>query len=156
MSSEALHSHDERRICTLLAGCNEPRFAPLAEGVAEATEQIIQADRLSEIGKILRYRRDIPVLICGPVLRDADWQDVASLTRSVSHAPMLLVACERPDAALWAEVLDSGGFGLCIPPWYREKLREALEAANSRWWRQREILQAREQNLCSLQQRRTA
>src|SRR4051794_29397193 len=108
MYSEAVYGLDRVSVCALIAGCSNPPYVHLRNALGDVCSQTLEADRLADVGKILRHRKDISILFCGPELADARWQDVAALVHSPPQAPMLILAVRSPEAAIWTELLELG------------------------------------------------
>lgn len=156
MYSDALYDVDRISVCALLAGCQDPAFDRLRDVLAQVCSQTLQVDSLADVGRALRSRRDISVVVSTPALKDASWRDVANLTRFSSQTPMLILAVQRADPATWTELLKNGGFALCASPWQPEALRSTIQAAFRRWVRTAQIAQARAENLRHIQAQRYA
>lgn len=59
---------------------------------------------------------DVSVLICERNLPDGNWKDVLRAVARESAPPALIVACRLADEALWAEVLNLGGYDVLAKP----------------------------------------
>jgi len=156
MYSEPAYGTEHASICALVAGCHTSSLAYLREVLQQVCSQTLEANQLADVGKILRYRKDVSVLFCGPELADGTWHDVAELVQSIPRSPMLILGLAEPDAMLWTELLEVGGFGICAPPWYPEGVRAMVEAAYKRWLRTAEVAAARAENLQHIRAQRHA
>jgi len=156
MYSEAAYGTERGSICALVAGCRTTPFTQLRDVLKQVCSQTLEADQLADIGKILRYRKDISVLVCGPDLTDADWHDVAALASSTPQSPMLILGVTEPDPAVWTELLQIGGFTMCAAPWHADGVRATVEAAYKRWLRTAQVQEARAQNLQHIRLQRFA
>ena len=156
MYSDALYDVNRISVCALIAGGQDPAFDRLRDVLRQVCSQTLQADSLADVGRILRSRRDISVIVSTPTLKDATWRDVANLTRFSPQTPMLILGVERADPATWSELLENGGFGLCASPWQPESVRSTIQAAFRRWLRTAQIAEARAENLRHIQAQRYA
>lgn len=156
MYSDSVYGPQRISVCALIAGCQDPPFVRLRDVLKQVCSQTLEADNLADLGRVLRSRKDISVVVSAPGLKDASWRDVASLTRFSSQTPMLIVGVERADPATWTELLESGGFGLCASPWQPEAVRTTVQAAFRRWLRTAQIAEARADNLRHIQAQRYA
>lgn len=147
MFSEVAYGTERTGVCAVLAGCRCQPFAELRDVLQQVCPQTLEADRLAELGKILRYRKDISVLFCSPELEDSTWHDVVALAQSTPQAPMVILCVTEPDANVWKEFVQRGGFTMCSAPWYDDSLRAMIQAAHKRWLRTAEVAQARADNL---------
>jgi hypothetical protein len=156
MFSELAYGTERPAICGLIAGCRFGQFAPLRDVLQQICSQTLEASELAEIGKILRYRKDISVLFCSPMLDDASWHAVTELARSTPHGPMVILCATEPDAQVWTELLQHGGFTMCSAPWVEDTMRATVLAAHKRWLRTAEIAQARADNRRSVRMHQNA
>src|ERR1051326_6278679 len=88
--------------------------------------------------KSLRSRRPGLKLTCiGAVLTDAHlaedrgWKDVFHELERISNPPPLIVADRLADEALWAEVLNLGGYDVLSKPFDAKEVQHALAMACS-------------------------
>jgi DNA-binding response OmpR family regulator len=86
----------------------------------------------------LTFLRDnaVPVLICEADLIDGTWRDLLDETTRIEHAPLLIVTSRLADDALWAEVLNLGGYNVLAQPF---KSREVFRVVSNAWlhWKNR-------------------
>ena len=87
----------------------------------------------------LAFLRDnaVPVLICEADLIDGTWRDLLDETARMEHAPLLIVTSRLADDALWAEVLNLGGYNVLAQPF---DSREVFRVVGNAWlhWKNRE------------------
>ncbi len=89
---------------------------------------VYESATLSSALKILG-NHPVEVLLCG----DADWRGMRGEIEMRCDAPGLIVCAEKPDVALWADVLHRGGYGVLPLPLVRdEALRTCWLASMSR------------------------
>jgi DNA-binding response OmpR family regulator len=86
----------------------------------------------------LTFLRDnaVPVLICEADLIDGTWRDLLDETTRIEHAPLLIVTSRLADDALWAEVLNLGGYNVLAQPF---DSREVFRVVGNAWlhWKNR-------------------
>ena len=78
-------------------------------------------------------RRAAPIVISGRTFPDGEWRDIWSRLRSRSRPPMFILASRLADEALWAEVLNLGGYDLLLRPFRAEEVVRALHGALMAW-----------------------
>jgi DNA-binding response OmpR family regulator len=87
----------------------------------------------------LTFLRDnaVPVLICEADLIDGTWRDLLDETARMEHAPLLIVTSRLADDALWAEVLNLGGYNVLAQPF---DSREVFRVVGNAWlhWKNQE------------------
>jgi len=78
----------------------------------------------------------VPVLICESDLIDGTWRDLLDQTTRMEHAPLLIVTSRLADDALWAEVLNLGGYNVLAKPFDG---REVFHVVANAWlhWKDR-------------------
>ena len=64
-----------------------------------------------------------PVVICDRSLPDGDWKDL------VGKTPRLIVTSHAADEALWAEVLNLGGYDVLAQPFDEQEVRRVVAMA---------------------------
>jgi DNA-binding response OmpR family regulator len=94
------------------------------------------------------------VIICECHLPDGCWQDILSQTQVLSDPPCVVVASRRPDAALWAEVLNVGGYDVLVKPFLREEVVRVADLASMKFRRDAEA--ARPEAIPSKRQQATS
>jgi hypothetical protein len=77
------------------------------------------------------------VLICEADLIDGTWRDLLDETTGMEPAPLLIVTSRMADDALWAEVLNLGGYNVLAQPF---DSREVFRVVGNAWlhWKNRE------------------
>ena len=78
----------------------------------------------------------VPVVICEADLIDGTWRDVLDETTRIEPAPLLIVTSRLADDALWAEVLNLGGYNVLAQPF---DSREVFRVVGNAWlhWKNR-------------------
>jgi DNA-binding response OmpR family regulator len=79
----------------------------------------------------------VSVLICEADLSDGTWRDLLDEADRLEHAPVLIVTSRAADDALWAEVLNLGGYNVLAQPF---DSREVFRVVGNAWlhWRNRQ------------------
>ena len=85
----------------------------------------------------LAFLRDqsAPVLLCERDQAGGDWEELLQATAKLPAPPKLIVFSRLADEALWAEVLNLGGFDVLTTPFEPEEVLRVTFAAWSRWER---------------------
>lgn len=89
-------------------------------------------EALAEIG-----RAPASVIVSETRYPDGDWRDLLERTRELPHAPVLIVASEQVDVALWAAVLNLGAYDFVPKPFDRAEVLRVLGLAWLFWNDQR-------------------
>ena len=61
------------------------------------------------------------------------WRSVLHDLRQMVRPPQLIVTTHATDAALWAEVLNRGGYDVLVEPFQREEVARVVAAARRHW-----------------------
>jgi DNA-binding response OmpR family regulator len=71
------------------------------------------------------------LVICDACFADGrSWKDVLCEVRDLASTPPLIVTYGLVDAALWAEVLNLGGYDLLLKPFAAREVLHVVSAAN--------------------------
>lgn len=76
---------------------------------------------------------EIAVVICQPQLPDGDWTTVLTALERLDRSPNLIVTDRLPDEALWAKVLNLGGYDVLAQPFDRNEVFRVISSAWRRW-----------------------
>jgi len=71
-----------------------------------------------------------PIVVCDQSLVDGDWKSVLSILRVAAAVPHLIVMSRLADEALWAEVLNCGGYDLLAKPLAKSEVLWVLQSAS--------------------------
>jgi hypothetical protein len=58
----------------------------------------------------------ITVVVCDSGLPDGGWKDLLAYSADAPNGPALIVTSQTADEALWAEVLNLGGYDVLAQP----------------------------------------
>ena len=94
---------------------------------------ISRASDCQEAAKHLR-QHGASVVICDRDLPDGDWKDLLQQTSAMDSRPLLLVVSRVADEALWAEVLNLGGYDVLLKPFDRSEVLRVIGMAWRQWW----------------------
>ena len=85
----------------------------------------------------LAFLRDqsVPVLLCERDHAGGNWEELLKATAKLPAPPKLIVFSRLADEALWANVLNLGGFDVLMTPFEPEEVLRVAFAAWSRWER---------------------
>ena len=74
-------------------------------------------------------RTSPPIVICDRDLPDGDWRELWDILAREPRPPMFIVTSRLADDALWAEVLNVGGYDLLLKPFRAEEVIRMVHAA---------------------------
>jgi len=76
------------------------------------------------------FRRTTPaIVICDRDLADGDWRQLRDVLAREPKPPIFIVTSRLADDALWAEVLNVGGYDLLLKPFRAEEVIRVVHAA---------------------------
>ena len=81
-----------------------------------------------EAMKLTRHKH-FAVVICEQRMQDGDWRCVLRHSETLPEPPNLIVISLTPDEALWAEVLNLGGYDVLAQPFDRDEVYRVVESA---------------------------
>ncbi|MBI3681875.1 MAG: response regulator [Acidobacteria bacterium] len=90
------------------------------------------AGRLQEARTVLRTVR-IFVVVAECDYPDGCWRDLLKEIEQMADAPALIVASRLADEALWATVLNLGGFDLLAKPFHAAEVLPIVSRAFEEW-----------------------
>ena len=74
-------------------------------------------------------RTSPPIVICDRDLPDGDWRQLWDILARDPRPPMFIVTSRLEDDALWAEVLNVGGYDLLLKPFRAEEVIRMVHSA---------------------------
>jgi DNA-binding response OmpR family regulator len=74
-------------------------------------------------------RTSPPIVICDSDLPDGDWRQLWDILAREPKPPIFIVTSRLADEALWAEVLNVGGYDLLLKPFRAEEVIRMLHVA---------------------------
>ena len=101
----------------------------------KAPRRIVGSDRSllhspnCEQARIHLAGADISVVICEGTLPDGNWKDILKCAAQTKNAPSLIVTSNHADEALWAEVLNLGGYDVLAQPLDDDEVLRVLASA---------------------------
>ncbi len=97
------------------------------------------AQSLREARSLL-YDEHFSVVLCEYELTDGKWVDALNEIEMSGRNPRLIVAASNADEALWAEVLNLGGYDVLEMPFQSQEVIRVLSLA---WlhWRKQPVMQ---------------
>jgi DNA-binding NtrC family response regulator len=90
----------------------------------------------------LLIEEQISVVLCEHTLTDGKWVNVLHEIEMSGQNPRLIVASASADDAMWAEVLNLGGYDVLEMPFQHQEVTRVLSLA---WlhWRKQPVMQTR-------------
>ena len=80
-------------------------------------------------------RHPVQVVVAERDVPNWGWKEVLGDLRRLENPPQLIVASHAPDEALWAEVLNIGGYDVLPQPLERDEVERVIASA----WRHHEV-----------------
>jgi len=74
--------------------------------------------------------KNISVVLCESSLPDGNWKDLLNGLAAFSCAPRLIVISRLADDALWAEVLNLGGYDVLAEPFDENEVARVVAGAD--------------------------
>jgi DNA-binding response OmpR family regulator len=74
------------------------------------------------------------IVVCERDLPDGSWKDLLKCSADLDNTPMLLVVSRHADDALWAEVLNLGGYDVLLKPFDKAEVARVVGMAWRHWW----------------------
>jgi DNA-binding NtrC family response regulator len=98
--------------------------------LAKLDFEVSHASSLGECRRVLLRRpEDFDLLIVDDTLPDGSWSQVLDLTLDSEMDCELIVSSHTDDAALWAEVLNRGGYDILVEPYDRQEVDRIVQGA---------------------------
>jgi DNA-binding response OmpR family regulator len=69
------------------------------------------------------------IILCDRTLPDGNWIDILNQISGAAGRPLLIVTSRLADDALWAEVLNLGGYDVLAKPFRRQEVQFVLTSA---------------------------
>jgi two-component system, NtrC family, response regulator AtoC len=79
------------------------------------------------VARLVRDR--VSVVVCEPRLPDGNWRDMLRYTSHAPNGPALIVTSNPGDEALWAEVLNLGGYDVLAQPFDQSEVARVITSA---------------------------
>ena len=117
----------------LLVSPHTADFAALRQILHHSDWNIAHVDGVREANQHLLTRAP-SVIVCERDLPDGSWKDVLKCSASLDNSPMLLVVSRHADDALWAEVLNLGGYDVLLKPFDKAEVARVVGMAWRHWW----------------------
>jgi DNA-binding response OmpR family regulator len=121
---------------SILLISSSPADMPALRGILHHSHwHLAQAGGVREAQQQLN--RDAPqVIVCERDLPDGGWKNVLCCANEVAAPPLVLVVSRTADEALWAEVLNLGGYDVLLKPFDRAEVVRIVGMAWRQWWNQ--------------------
>ncbi|HLJ14958.1 MAG TPA: response regulator [Bryobacteraceae bacterium] len=107
---------------------NEQDYVALESIVTAFRWTVRRASGCREARNILR-RTNVSVVLCDQNLPDGSWKQMLREIAGLKNAPILIVASTLADEALWAEVLNLGGYDLLSKPFRADEVLRTITSA---------------------------
>lgn len=90
---------------------------------------VLQACTFGQAAHLMRIETPA-VVVCDRELPDGTWKDLFRLAAGVADAPPVVVVSRHADEALWAEVLNLGGYDVIAKPFERNEVSRVVQMAS--------------------------
>jgi DNA-binding NtrC family response regulator len=124
---------DPTRRVTVLLISPDSRDHTLLRHVFHHSNWALYECRTVEDGLRFLALHPMPVVITEERLGAADWKEVLSATNDLPKPAKLIVTSHHADSALWAEVINLGGYDVLAKPWNERELFHAISQAWLAW-----------------------
>jgi DNA-binding response OmpR family regulator len=122
---------------TMMVGGPASDYALLQEICEKSGWGLCRARNRRDTARILQTGR-VEVVISDRDLPQGNWRDLLRDLSNVQHPPALVVTSRMADEALWAEVLNMGGYDVLAQPLDSEEVTRVIGAALRRMGNERE------------------
>lgn len=94
-------------------------------------------DNVSSWREAVGYLRNSgpAVVVCESQLPDGSWKDLLRALRALKNPPPMIVMSWHADEALWAEVLNLGGYDVLMKPFDGQEVSRVTRMAWLHWQR---------------------
>lgn len=82
---------------------------------------------------------EIGIVLCDRNLPDGTWQQLFEAVDALEPSPLFIAVCLHADEALWAEVLNLGGYDVLSKPFHVDEVGRVLLHAYHAWHRERKV-----------------
>ncbi len=125
-------SQPERIVSVLAVTDSQHELAGLGEIFDRSNWKMYAVRFCSEALNFLRNNR-VPVVVCARDLPDGVWTDLLSHLDNIPDPPVLIVTSRQADEALWAEVLNLGGYDVLPQPFEKSEVVRVISLAWLHW-----------------------
>jgi DNA-binding response OmpR family regulator len=122
----------DERISILAISAMDDDHRSLAEIFRHSNWELRTASALADALRDLD-RKPASVVLCARELPDGDWKRVLSALNSQTNPVYLVVASDKVDDRLWAEVLNLGGYDVLPKPFRAAEVFPVLNMAWRNW-----------------------
>jgi DNA-binding NtrC family response regulator len=129
-SAERLPS--EHAVTLLAVGSEEEDLFHLRNICAGAGWTLHEAHGLRQALAQMRQNA-IPVVLCPHKMADGGWMELLDTAAALPEPSRVIVWARDADAALWAEVLNLGGYDVLAAPFRVAEVVHAVRAAMKNW-----------------------
>lgn len=122
----------EERPSVLVVSPHDEDHVTLSRVFARAAWQIHRSDDLE--GAVVCLRQNpISVVLCDCFFERHSWKDLLEQLWQHPNPPALIVACDKADGRLWAEVLNLGGYDVLAKPFSLPEVTWVVVGAHRQW-----------------------
>ncbi len=122
----------DKTVAVLAVSPYEEDHARLRMIFEHSNWRISSARGCHEAVRFLQTNR-MAVLICECDLPDGSWRDLLEALSLLPYPPLLVVASQRADDSLWAEVLNLGAYDVLSKPFDRAEVTRIISLAWLHW-----------------------
>ena len=128
------HPGVENSVTVLAVGSGQDYQPSLREVFRKTNWQLFLSEHLQAAEEWLARHRTA-VVLCERQLADGTWTDLFHHLQSMEEAPLLIVTARDADDALWAEVLNLGGYDVLAMPFESTEVVRVISMAWLQWKR---------------------
>ena len=127
MSTEAFHD-GRRRIEVLVVSPMEEDQKYFRLLFPKPVWRVLSAESMRDAAKLLQAR-PVGVVLTEHDLEDGTWSDLLDLAASAPWSPPVVVVSRHADEAMWAQVLNLGGYDVLMKPFDATEVRRVVGMA---------------------------
>ena len=90
--------------------------------------RVLSAESMRDAAKLLQAR-PVGVVLTEHDLEDGTWSDLLDLAASAPWSPPVVVVSRHADEAMWAQVLNLGGYDVLMKPFDATEVRRVVGMA---------------------------
>lgn len=127
----------EQVVTVLAVGCGREDRRQLRE-IFESSNWVLRGVRNCGQARRMLTSRRAAVILCEREMPDGTWLDLLRECEEAKCHPLVVVTSHKADDALWAEVLNLGGYDVLAEPF---EAREVVRILGLAWrnWKERTV-----------------
>ena len=124
---------DDDRTVAVLAVSPNPETVARLRGIFQHTKWVIHAASDCKGSLSFLEKHEVAVVICERRMPDGSWKDLLEKVNALTAPPLVIVTSQDADDALWAEVLNEGGYDVLARPFVSSEVTRIVSLAWLHW-----------------------